>query len=190
VYRKTGDLKVAGVDHRNDDTTIQYIENRVTKYTHEKTIGAAIEDFHGHFSGKVVADNTTMEEALDIISAGDERGRSIMSGDQDVFIASCSDFYNRPGSVPGLPCDKPWLCFQCKNSIWTTRTLPRLLLFLDFLSDQKDLIPDGEWQRKFGGVNRVINEDIIPKFSERALAHARSEASLQELYLPVEFRAV
>lgn len=72
----------------------------------------------------------------------------------------------------------------------TTRKLPAILSFLDFIEDQRKALSAGNWMIKFGRAYSRITNQILPAFAPAALLEAR-EALAQEpalIYLPPEAR--
>jgi len=62
-----------------------------------------------------------------------------LTRERDVFLASCRDFNDSPFGLRGKPCPVAlWGCFECTNAVFTTRHLPQVLTFLDFLERQRE----------------------------------------------------
>ena len=114
---------------------------------------------------------------------------ALLSGEQDVWLASCSGFYSSPFAISGEACPVPfWGCLECRNGVITTRKLPALMAFLDFAVDQRKVLSKAEWQVKFGRAHHRNGTQILPQFSEADLEAARSFAAGQppQIYLPPE----
>ena len=81
-----------------------------------------------------------------------------------------------------------WGCLECRNGVITTRKLPALMAFLDFVVDQRKVLSEADWQVKFGRVHYRISAQILPQFSKTDLDAARSLAARQptQIYLPPE----
>ena len=114
----------------------------------------------------------------------------LLDGDQDVWLAACSGFYNGPFAENGSPCSQPfWGCLECRNAVITARKLPAILAFLDFIEAQRARLSAFDWGIKFGRAHARIARQILPAFSDDLIALARSEAAREALYLPPEVRA-
>jgi hypothetical protein len=113
---------------------------------------------------------------------------ALLDGEQDVWLASCGGFFSSPHGKPGSPCPLPfWGCLECSNAVITTRKLPAILSFLDFIEDQRKALSAGNWMIKFGRAHARITNQILPAFTPAALRDALArEPSL--LYLPPEAR--
>jgi hypothetical protein len=116
-----------------------------------------------------------------------------LSGEADVFLASCSSFYDSPFGTPGKPCPVAlWGCLECPNAVFTARHLPQVLTFLDFIERQRDLLPGPEWtvryqlpwQRIVHGIRNRFRPDQI------ATAQAIAEGGGVRLLLPPEFTGI
>ncbi len=114
---------------------------------------------------------------------------ALLAGEQDVWLAGCSGFYSSPFATSGEACPVPfWGCLECRNGVITTRKLPALMAFLEFVVDQRKALPEGDWQAKFGRAHYRITAQILPQFSEADLDAARDHAASQsaQIYLPPE----
>lgn len=115
---------------------------------------------------------------------------ALFSGEQDVFIAHCKDFYNKPNGKKGKPCDEPWLCFDCKNAIWTSRILPRLINFLDFIEEQRRMLHADDWHEKFYRPWSAIKFGILPRFSDEQVNASSLLAKVEILYVPAYWKSM
>lgn len=113
----------------------------------------------------------------------------LLEGQQDVWLAACSGFYHGPFAAPGAPCGQPfWGCLDCSNAVITARKLPAILAFLAFLEDQRSGLTGPDWAMKFGHAHARITQQILPAFSDAAIADARAKSVSEDLYLPPEAR--
>jgi hypothetical protein len=119
--------------------------------------------------------------------------RAALSGDNDVFLASCKDFYASPyATKKGAGCPAAvWGCLECPNAVFTTRHLPSILTFLDFTEQKRDELPVPEWKARYGLAWERIVHGIRPRFTDDqvATAQAIAEAGNPRLKLPVHFLA-
>ena len=118
--------------------------------------------------------------------------RSMLSGKQDVWLASCSGFHNSPFAADGEPCAEPfWGCLECRNAVITARKLPSIIAFLDFIVVRRTEMAEADWWAKFGRPWSRVTQQVLPAFSEAVVADAREKAKALEHqpYLPLETRA-
>ena len=107
--------------------------------------------------------------------------------EQDVFLASCSDFHNSPfARAPGGPCPSAiWGCLSCPNAVFTERHLGSLVAFAAFVESQREELRADDWQARYGVSHRRIVTDIFPAFSPEVLAEARgAPVHLPEALVP------
>jgi hypothetical protein len=118
--------------------------------------------------------------------------RRVLSGNQDVWLASCSGFHKSPFASEGEPCSEPfWGCLECRNAVITARKLPAIIAFLDFIVARRAEMAQSDWNSKFGRPWQRITQQVLPAFSEADVADAREKANRLEHqpYLPLEARA-
>ncbi|WP_406494769.1 hypothetical protein OG936_13285 [Streptomyces sp. NBC_00846] len=119
---------------------------------------------------------------------------SALTGEQDVWLASCRDFFASPfARKPGAACPVPaWGCLECPNAVFTSRHLPSLLSFLDFLERQREEYPAAEWTARFGLAWDRIVHGVRARFSTRQIATAQAiaEGGSDRLLLPPSFLEV
>ena len=114
---------------------------------------------------------------------------ALLDGEQDVWLAGCAGFYASPHGSAGDPCPVPfWGCLECSNAVITTRKLPAILSFLDFMEDQRRALHAGDWAVKFGRAHTRITADVLPAFGPASVAEARRSLAAEPLplYLPPE----
>ncbi|MEV0036434.1 hypothetical protein [Streptomyces sp. NPDC050804] len=119
---------------------------------------------------------------------------SALSDEKDVWLASCRDFFASPfARNPGAACPvSAWGCLECPNAVFTSRHLPSLLSFLDFLERQREEYPAAEWTARFGLAWDRIVHGVRARFSTRQIttAQAIAEADGARLLLPASFLEV
>lgn len=116
---------------------------------------------------------------------------ALLDGEQDVWLAGCAGFYASPHGSAGDPCPMPfWGCLECSNAVITTRKLPAILSFLDFIEDQRRALHAGDWAVKFGRAHARITADVLPAFGPAIIAEARRSLAAEPvpIYLPPEAR--
>lgn len=193
MYKKTGNLAKVSRDakHANMSTTAtHYINTEATKHIHEETISTTQDELIDLFTGLVVDEQlnsdpiSTIQDHCDIPKS---TANNVLIGKQDVFISSCKDFYNKPGGTPGKPCDLPWSCFTCKNAVWTSHILPRVIAFLQFIESQRSLLTTSDWLNKFEIPYLIIKKKILPCFSQETIDWAYRNTDTP-LFIPNSIR--
>jgi hypothetical protein len=174
--------------HTLSRTSIDYVNNDSTKEIHEQAIEDGIKAAV-RVARPTVIDSDSIPEAARILGASESVAEEILRGEQDVFISSCRDFYNKPGGPPNTACDEPWECFECGNSVITRHVLPRVIAFRDFMLQQKIELSPRDWAEKFGRVWTILSEAVLPKFSVEAIAEAERYAALEKFYIPISLQA-
>ncbi|MGQ4363544.1 hypothetical protein [Streptomyces sp. SAS_272] len=117
-----------------------------------------------------------------------EQVSAALSGDSDVWLASCRDFHASPfARRPDAGCPVAvWGCLECPNAVFTTRHLPALFSFAAFLTDQREEMPVLEWNARFALAWERITSGILPQFTGEQQATARliAESHDPALHLP------
>jgi hypothetical protein len=196
-YRKTGgQLRRFAVGHTVEVAANHYGDIPALRPIHEATIAAALVDAVEDALRPTVLIPEAEAEVLAAPSAqpGLPEGiatdvSALLAGEQDVWLASCSGFYSSPFANSGEACPVPfWGCLECRNGVITTRKLPALMAFLDFVVDQRKVLTEADWQAKFGRAHHRIAAQILPQFSETDLDAARALVAHQpaQIYLPPE----
>jgi hypothetical protein len=111
----------------------------------------------------------------------------LLTGECDLWLAGCKNFYNSPHGTPGCPCPVPfWGCLDCPNAVITSRKLPAIISFLNFLILQRDVLAEAEWAARYECTFARIVHQILPAFPEAVVASARAKAASREdlIYLP------
>lgn len=185
-YKQKGNLgKVQKeLGHKDAGTSeLHYIDSKATQDIHEQTI-ADVQD-NLVFGGTVTGDKSEDITCQYAVKSGhnDKRVK-----EQDVFFASCKDFYNRPGGKKDTPCDQPWSCFTCKNGVWTTAALPKVIAFYKFMEEQRLALPLSDWESKFFVPYTIIKNKILPKFKTETINWAEREALDMSLFIPNSIR--
>lgn len=189
-YVKHGQLSKVSRDaaHTLSKTTVSYLNNDSTKHIHERAIEAGIQSALA-IARPIVLANDSPQHAAEALGVDSSVVAKVLRGEQDVFFASCKDFYNRPGGPVNTPCDKPWGCLECSNAIITRHVLPRVLAFRNFMLQQRTELAGDDWNEKFGRPWHVLTADIIPKFSAEAISEAERRVDDETLYIPLAMRA-
>jgi hypothetical protein len=194
-YIKTqGQLDEFAVGHSPRVAANHYADIPALRHLHEQTVAEALQD--------------ALEDALrpKVVPPSEERAMHVdpghaslpvpplevtafLDGAQDVWLASCSGFYDSPFGTQGQPCPIPfWGCLECVNAVITSRKLPALIAFLNFMTAQRESLTAADWSAKFARAYRRIAEQILPAFPEADVLAARAIATstASVLYLPPE----
>ena len=197
-YRKTGgQLRRFAVGHTVEIAANHYGDIPALRPIHEATVAEALIDAVEDALRPTVLTPEAEAEVLAAPSSaqpGLPEGMvtdvpALLAGEQDVWLASCSGFYSSPFAISGEACPVPfWGCLECCNGVITTRKLPALMAFLDFIVDQRKVLAEADWQAKFGRAHYRIVAQILPQFSETDLDAARSLTANHpaQIYLPPE----
>ncbi len=116
--------------------------------------------------------------------------KEALSGSSDVFLASCSDFFDTPFAAKGKPCPVAmWGCLDCANAVFTTRHLPQVLAFLAFIEAQREEYTVAGWGLRYGRAFERIVTGIRGRFTpaQIATAQAIAEGGGARLLLPPQF---
>lgn len=186
-YLKTeGHMARFALGHTADVAARAYADLPSLRALHEATVAQAFEDVVQDTLGPRLV---TAEQPAQA-PANDQAPETMAQGDQDLWLATCSGFYDSPHGQVGSACPTPfWVCLDCANAIITARRLPAILAFLRFIELQRQSLQAGDWAAKFGRAHARITTQILPAFGEQAVATAREQmASEPPIYLPPEAR--
>jgi hypothetical protein len=193
-YIKTeGEIHDFAIGHTLEVAARHYADIPALRHVHEKAVADGLGDaFDSALKACVLTPE--QEEQLRQVPDADhdvsfERFATALDGEHDVWLASCSDFYKSPFGDAGQPCPQPfWGCFECQNAVITARKLPAILLFLEFINEQRATLSASHWSAKFGRVWTRITTQILPAFPAAVVedAHHKKAALEPVFYLPPE----
>jgi hypothetical protein len=177
-YRATGDLSQvrAIANHAQLSTTVGYVEGSDVNAENQARIATLQRAFLGHL------DNATRLEP-DVESAEpsgvDEAPpiREVPPGTVvSMFGFDCTDPFAgaAPGTRAGELCTNFLGCLTCPNAILGSdpRTLARLLQARDHLQAASTLLHPARWGAIYAPQLRILEEDILTRFSDRGLVDA------------------
>ncbi|WP_371422406.1 hypothetical protein [Tardiphaga sp.] len=193
-YKRTaGQMRRFAVGHSIEVAADHYADIPALRPIHEATLAAAFTDALEAALQPLVLTPAAEVEALagraEGIPVAPDEIAPLLSGEQDVWLASCGGFYRSPYGSEGAACPVPfWGCLECRNAVITVRKLPALLAFEAFMVGQRAVLLDGDWQIKFSRPYRRIVEQILPRFSAVEVEAARgvAGATADLIYLPPE----
>lgn len=188
-YRKHGQLSKISRDaaHTLAKTSVGYLANASTKHIHIQAVQVGIQNAR-NLSRPVVMVNDSLADITLSLGCDTKKGLKILRGENDVFFAACKDIYNRPGGQVNTPCDKPWMCFVCSNSIITRHVLPRVLAFKKFMLEEHSVLSHDNWVEKFGDVWNILTTNILPKFSQETIDEAERSVLNEKFYIPLKWK--
>jgi hypothetical protein len=197
-YAKTqGDVARFAIGHTPEVAARHYADLPSLRHLHEQTVADGLNDaLASALQLRIV---TPEEEAIARRAPSKlplflpiAEARRVLSGKNDVWLASCSGFHNSPFAPAGEPCSEPfWGCLECRNAVITARKLPSIIAFLDFMVVRRAEMTEADWWAKFGRPWSRITQQILPAFSDAVVTEAREKAKTLEHqpYLPMETRA-
>ena len=194
-YLKTeGEIQDFAIGHTREVAVRHYADIPALRHVHEKAVADGLQDaLDATFKPCVLTPEKEeqLQRGLGVadIAVPFDQMTTTLDGEHDVWLASCSDFYKSPFGHAGQPSPQPfWGCFECQNAVITAQKLPAILLFLDFITEQRAALSDSHWSAKFGRVWGRITAQILPAFPAAVVEEARQKKTAHEqgLYLPPE----
>jgi hypothetical protein len=197
-YAKSqGDMARFTIGHTPEVAARHYADLPSLRHLHEQAVVDGLNDaLASALQPRIV---TPAEEAIARrapselqLSMPAAEARLVLSGQHDVWLASCSGFHDSPFAPAGEPCSEPfWGCLECRNAVITARKLPAIIAFLEFIVTRRTEMAETDWWVKFGRPWSRITQQILPAFSDAVVAQAREKAKAIEHqpYLPLEARA-
>ena len=194
-YLKTeGEIRDFAIGHTPEVAARHYADIPALRHIHQKAVADGLQDaldaaLKPYVLSPEEEDRLQRESGTADLSHPLSRITTALDGNHDLWLASCSDFFESPFGYSGQPCPQPfWGCFECHNAVITARKLPAILQFLDFITGQRATLSEAHWAAKFGRVWRRITAQILPAFPVAVVEDARrTQAVLQDaLYLPPE----
>ncbi len=117
---------------------------------------------------------------LDAATAG-----ALVSGSQDVFVASCTDPLSGRHGPAGKPCPaRPWVCLLCPLAIFAPRHAANLLRLKAFFARQWRQMPNAQFMATFGPYAARIDQ-ILRLYPPKALAELAATISDDDSGLPL-----
>ena len=176
LYRATGDLKkVQGIaNHVQLSTTVSYVEAPEVEQQNRVRIATLQRAFLGHIGGTSPpsADGASPRNDGRTSSPSDAGGPAV-----SMFGFDCADPLAgiAPGTRAGELCANFLGCFTCPNAVIPrdARTLARLMQARDHLRDAAAHLHPTRWRAVYGPPLTILEEEILPRFSERELAQAQ-----------------
>jgi hypothetical protein len=185
-YRASGDLQQvkAVANHQQLGTTVRYVETPEVEAQNRVRIAALQQAFLGHVSrprsgGERIEGRRRPVQRRSSVAPPRRPTVSMFGFDCKDPLAGIA-----PGTRRGQLCTNILGCFTCPNAIITgdTASLARLLQARDHLSAAATQIHPARWEVIYAPLLRILEEDILPRFTTGELAvAARSVVRLAAL---------
>lgn len=191
-----GRLSLIPQDNTIDVLAEHYLENDRFRPLHDQAIARAQTEALAYALQPLAV--TTLDESASPADVREESARlglpqrevrAALSGEADVWLATCRDFENSPFDPPGTPCSRSFTgCLGCTNALITKRVLPRVLRYLDHLVDARTKLSGAEWEARHAKSYLQITQRVLPTFSAGTIELARRIAAGADgaLHLPPE----
>ena len=193
TIRHGGRLSIDRSDNSADVRAKHYLDNdRMRPFLENAVLDAQAQAWDHALSRRVI--DLPNDASDDQVSAAARKAKvaqndiaTALSGEQDLWLASCRDFTNSPFDKPGTPCSKAFFgCVVCPNALITRRSLPAILGFRAHVERRRDEMGSPEWEALYGAAWREITHAILPQFDQRTVAEAETIARGLDMHLPPE----
>jgi hypothetical protein len=167
-YRLSGDLRQAKevANHAHLSTTVSYVQGPEVKSQNQERVAALQGAFLGHIEGRIPAKGTEPSAERQV-----PRGPAV-----SMFGFDCKDPLAgmAPGTRTGELCTHYLGCFTCPNAVITgdPASLARLVQARDHLRLGNTYIHPARWDAIYAPQLRILEEDILTRFSARELTVA------------------
>jgi hypothetical protein len=193
--RHGGRLSLVPEDNSRDVNANHYLQSERLLPSYEQAIEDAAREALRRAIGPGVVSITDVNDSdaiATIARATDstvEQIQDAISGESDLWLASCKAFYKSPFDKPGSPCSKPFYgCLTCRNALITRRSLPYILSFHDHIEGMRRTLSTADWETRFGQANEQIVRHVLPSFPPEIVVEARaiSAGGGGQIHLPPE----
>ena len=171
-YRALGDLRQVSAiaNHAHLSTTIMYVEGAEVDAQNRARMAAIQSAFVGHVEHPRSAKAERAYQSSVPISTPPE-GPAV-----SMFGFNCKDAFSgiAPGTHQGELCTNFLGCFTCPNAVITAEaaSIARLLQARDHLREASGYLHPARWEAIYNPQLRILEEDILTRFSARELAAA------------------
>ncbi len=176
IYRVSGDLRQAKevANHAHLSTTMGYVQGPQVERENQVRVAALQGAFLGHIEKRIPTSSRSAPG--DAERSGDP---SLPSGTAvSMFGFDCKDPFAgiAPGTRVGEVCTHFLGCFTCPNAVITAEpaSLARLLKARDHLRAASQYLHPARWQIVYEPQLRILEEDILTRFSAQEIAAAAS----------------
>jgi hypothetical protein len=176
-YRVTSDLRQVKeiANHAHLSTTVSYVEGPEVQTQNRVRVAALQSAFLGHIERP--SPSSRPSDQIVIAPPRSSTSRSPPSGAAvSMFGFNCKDAFAgvAPGTRAGELCTHFLGCFTCPNAVITAdpASLARLLQARDHLQAASGYLHPARWEAIYAPQLRILQEDILTRFSGRELAAA------------------
>lgn len=165
--------------------------------TYELLLTEVVEEAQSDMLRKGVPVNVVTDEALaqatynltDSVTthmSSESAIEQLLSGKQDVFLASCSNQLASPFGVKGKACGaRVWVCLLCPLAVFLPRHAGNLLELKAFFARQSLQLSVSEFMRIYGPYAIRLDQEILPRFSPAVLEKASLGVTNEDAALPL-----
>jgi hypothetical protein len=175
-YRATGDLRQvkAIANHAHLSTTVGYVQGPEVEAQNHARVAALQSAFVGHIECPTPSERLPKQNKSTRPSAA--RSRPATAAAVSMFGFDCRDAFAgvAPGTRRGELCTNFLGCFTCPNAVITAdaSSLARLLQAREHLRAASGYVHPARWEAIYAPPMRILEEDILPRFSARELTAA------------------
>ncbi len=161
-----GDIPLFAVGHTERVAARHYADIPALRSAHDAAVAAGLTQARDLDALQTEQTETPTEATVDVVPSG--------PAEQELWLASCTDFFNSPFTAAGKPCGAAFFnCLGCANAVVGEDKLPTILRFLDFLLTQRTQLAAEDWAARFGDSYQRITHRILPAFPADVVDHAR-----------------
>lgn len=193
TIRHGGRLSIDRSDNSSDVRAKHYLDNdRIRPFLENAVLDAQAQAWEHALARRII--NLSDDAAPDDVAGAAKKAgvsnseiATALTGEQDLWLASCRDFTNSPFDKPGTPCSKAFFgCVVCPNALITRRSLPAILGFRAHIERRREEMATTDWDALYGTAWREITMAILPQFDERTVAEAEKISRGLDMHLPPE----
>jgi hypothetical protein len=175
-YRLSGDLRQAKeiANHAHLSTTVSYVQGPEVDSQNQVRVAALQGAFLGHIEERLPTARASVRSVAEPAADRPVPRREAVS----MFGFDCKDPLAgiAPGTRAGELCTHYLGCFTCPNAVITAEpaALARLLQARDHLRSGSTYLHPARWEAIYAPQLRILEEDILTRFSARELSAAGS----------------
>lgn len=175
-YRSSGDLRQvkAIANHAHLSTTVGYVQGPEVEAQNHVRVAALQSAFLGHIERP--KQNERLPDQIKRTQSPTSRSAPPTGAAVSMFGFDCKDAFAgvAPGTRRGELCTNFLGCFTCPNAVITAEaaSLARLLQARDHLRAASGYLHPARWEAIYAPQVRILEEDILTRFSGRELTAA------------------
>lgn len=110
----------------------------------------------------------------------------LLTGEQDVFTAACSDLFSGLHGPKGKPCPaRPWVCLLCPLAVFMPRHVPNLLRLRAYFARQSRSMTTDQFLAVFGPYADRLDREVLTRFDARVLDQAAAQVADTDAEIPL-----